>query len=408
MGSKVIILLGVLVSALFLYFSVNKLAPAPHMQNATVGAKTVKQVVVPVEPIPEPATAIPNEEPEAVKKAVERISTPAFGFMSGAKKNQIVALMSDNDKNGILAASIEELCKKEKCSKDMRYENDIIDAPWQEGVIKVIKLLTDKSIEGGSLFIEGNVLKLEGTISSQKTKDTLSDILNSVKSDTFKIENYTKVSPTASEKQDTKTAVVDVPKKEAIVEKVDKKEQEVQTVEPTIKKIKSKPIVKPIVEKAEAKPVSTTKIEKAEQKPVSVPQVKKAEIKPAPKPKVKKTKYKPVETIKPISKPDIVAEPFMETTLDDEKQISAEHSIYEDIPAKGLVAKPYMKTTSENNVEKSIQKVKKVSKTDIVAKPEMSTTLDADSRVRAILKDIKSNSKTVGIVAEPHMETTAE
>lgn len=321
MGSKTIILLGVLLSALYLYFCVSKYrGGVTDIQNEIKVSESVEQIsnLTKVETLTDTgvASAIPEEDVE-VQNANERISIPAFGFMAGAKKNQIVALMSNNDENGTLTKKIETLCQKMECSKDIRFENDIIDASWQEEVVKIIDLLTDGKIESGSLFIEGNVLKLEGTIDNQETQDAVNSILNSLKSDTFKVENYLKLSANATVKKS------EIEKEETT--------KNVEVVE--VKEVKAKVI--------------------PEQTPVATP--------------AKSTAPKVVE--KPISK---------------------------------------AKKTVKKSVEKKVVKVKTISKPEVVPSAVMKTTLDAETRVRNILSEIKDSQKETGVVANPYMQTTLE
>jgi len=353
MGSKTIIFLGVLISAVYLYFCISKYTVVESKIN--IPSDPVVQAVDEVKP--EIIEETPSIEEDVIQNANERISTPAFGFMAGANKNQIVALMSDNDENGLLSKQIEKLCEKKECSKDMRYQNDIIDASWQKETIQIIELLTDGSIESGSLFIEGNVLKLEGTVNSQKAQDRLNAILSSVKSDTFNIENYSKLSDNVKKREREI-------KKEVLVEKID------------IKKI----------------------------------EVNKADPKPIVKPKVEKVKPKPVVKESTVSTPVVSAKSTMKTALDTQSQITVEHSVDEAIPAVGIVAKPHMNTTGTNKIstKKRVVKTKSLPKPEIVPAPVMETTLDAEARVRAILSEIKDSSAEVGIVAKPHMETTID
>ena len=314
MGSKTIMFLGVLLSALYLYFCISKYAVATPVATIVDEVKPVEQVEV-VAPVAETKVAKEVKTEVVVDDKIERLSTPAFGFMAG-EKNQIVALMSNNDKDSELSKRIEALCKKRECSKDMRYEKDIKDAVWQNEIVKIIELLTDGSIESGSLFIESNVLKIEGKVKDEKAQQRLNDILNSVKSDTFKVENHLRFSGIVEKKKPEVKA--ELPKKEATPINV---EPVVKNIEPVKKEI--------IVEKVEPEIIKEVVIEEKKIIPV-----------------VKKATPKPIKKV--VSKPVAVPVPVMETTL------------------------------------------------------------DAEARVRAILGEIKESKAVVGVVAEPHMETTVE
>ena len=403
MGSKVIILLGLLASGLYLYFFINKqniIVPQEKIVNIEIENRVekTKDFITPEAESKEESTTTPELKDEKIEVVNERISTPAFGFMAGEKKNQIVGLMSDNDEDGVLPKYIEELCQKVQCSKDMRYEKDIIDAPWQTGVGKIIELLTDGSIEDGSLFIEGNVLKLEGTVINNEAQGTLKSILKSIKSDNFKIEDHSKLSVNAENEIEDKLKPV---------EQIIKKDENV--------KVKSINDVKTIKTKESAKQKTAIKTDEIKTKAKQeIKKTSKMEIKPQPikkskavkkiKSKAKSIKHKPVVK---VSMPEILPEPVMTTTLDLDKQITTEHSIKENIPAEDLVAKPYLKITSQNNdiLQKKVKKTRALKK-EIVAKPVMITTLDSKSKNK--INSVKRDIKTIGLVANPNMETTSQ
>jgi hypothetical protein len=332
MGSKTIIFLGLLISAAYLYFSISKYK-APHIESEAVKTEVVEKAVLATETVAKIEEAAPVEE-KIVQNINERISIPAFGFMSG-DKNQIVALMSDNDENGLLAKHIEELCKKKECSKDMRYEKDIIDAPWQKESMEIIDLLLDGSIDNGSLFIEGNVLKLEGTVKDKKTEDTLTAILDATKSDTFKVENYIKFSSKTIKNSEVKTKEVEPveTKPNPKVEKVTSTPAPITTIEDAVIDTTPEVVPETIVE-------NTTDEVKPAVKDLPTAIIKKATSK-------SKTKNKVVRT-KTVPKKDVIAAPVMETTLDAEERV---RKILDEIksskPAVGVVAKPYMETTAE-------------------------------------------------------------
>jgi outer membrane protein OmpA-like peptidoglycan-associated protein len=395
MGSKVILLLGLLASALYLYFFMNK-------QNITVQPKEiinssiennakddVETTIPETESSNMPVPAVDKKEEQKREEEIEiinkneRVATPAFGFMAGAEKNQIVALMSDNDENGTISKYIEELCQKSECSKDLRYENDIMDAPWQEGVGKILGLLTDGSIEGGSLFIEGNILKLEGTITSNEAQDVLNSILDSVKSDTFKIENHSKLSSNIPKTEKTEINTAEQIVKKDLTVKDEKREKENIKDENNSKQnvIQAIEEIKPDIGQEAAK---VNKKEIKQQTAKKTDPIKKSKTKP------KRRAHKPITKKIRVSEPEIVAEPVMETTLDLEDRIVTQHSIKENIQAEDIVAKPYMKITSEEDykTEKRIKKSKNKKK-DMVAPGKLEITdedyIEAQREIRDLL-----------------------
>jgi len=392
MGSKVIILLGLLASALYLYFFINKqniIVPQEEIVSSTVEHKVIESTETAIsEPKTETETeteniptVIPKEE--EIEVINERVATPAFGFMAGAKKNQIVALMSDHDENGTLSKYIEELCQKSECSKDLRYENDIIDAKWQEGVGKIIGLLTDGSIENGSLFIEGEVLKLEGTITSNEAQDMLNAILDSVKSDTFKIENHSKLTANLLKNDNSKVNTVEqIVKKDLTV-----KEEKIEKAESTKETNSSKQEVTQTLETV--KPDISPKRVEVSKKEIKKQTIKKSKPIKKSKTKSKRTVHKPVTKKVRSSEPEILPEPIMETTMDLEEHITAEHSINAEIHAKGLVAKPYMEITSEESSKTAkITRKPKARKKDIVAPGKLEITDEDYNEAQKEIRDL--------------------
>lgn len=299
MGSKSIFVVGALASGAFLYYSIYKSDMPSTINKSNIEQSQIsKAKIEPELKVVEKETKVVKIEPEIAKKeeliskevieevveeeVIGRISIPAFGFMSSKNKNQIVALMSDNEKDGELAKYIKWLCAKKECAKDIRFENNIMDSSWQKGAVKIIELFEDDRISGGSLFIESNTLKIEGRVNSQEAKNRLDAILKSLKSANLKIQSYTKLADF-------------------------KKEQ--------IKSEKVEPKKEPKVEASKAPKVIPE---------IEAPKV--AKITPVEKPIVKEV-VKPV--VKSTPKPEVVPEPFMETTLDVavQKSVASEYSI---------------------------------------------------------------------------------
>ena len=289
MGSKGIFVVGTLVSGAFLYYSIYKTSmPSTISKNNIEQSQISKTKIDAKLEVLEKETKVVKVEPEVTKKeaiseevvieeVIERISIPAFGFMSSKNKNQIVALMSDNEKDGELSKYLKWLCAKKECSKDIRFENNIMDSSWQKGAVKIIELFEDESISGGSLFIESDTLKLEGKVNSKEAQNRLDLILESLKNTNLKIQSYIKLADFAE--QQFKPQKIETPK---VVEVA-------PTEAPKITKV-TKPIVKEVVKPAEV--------------------------------------VKPV--VRPAPKPEIVPEPFMETTLDVpvQKAVVLDESVY--------------------------------------------------------------------------------
>ena len=331
MGSKMIMFFGVLASLLYLYFCLNtkgdifpkanevaitqeelqesedSSAKEEKEEKSTDASNTDK---TPLTPPIQPVQTMPVASETSLTPSQVGVSdkTPAaFGFMTGSK-NQVVGLMSLSDKDGKLAKKVESLCGENNCNKDMRFEKDILEASWQDETVQIVELLTNGGIENGSLFIEDNVLKLEGTVKDKKTESVLASILKSAENKAFKIETHTNVSITKTAPSIIIHSVNNVKK---VTEKVD------------LPLAKTKPV------EVEAKP-------KVKQVTKHVPKT------------VTKTVKKKIVKKQHVLEKEIVPAAVMETTLDVDARVRA---ILNDIksskPAVGMVAKPHMETTNE-------------------------------------------------------------
>jgi hypothetical protein len=328
MGSKMIMFFGVLASLLYLYFCLNTkgdIFPKANEVAITQEELQESEDSSVKEEKEEKSTDVSNTEKTSLTPPIQPVQTTpaasetstqvgvsdrtpaAFGFMTGSK-NQVVGLMSLSDKDGKLAKKVESLCGENNCNKDMRFEKDILEASWQDETVQIVELLTNGGIENGSLFIEDNVLKLEGTVKDKKTESVLASILKSAENKAFKIETHTNVSITKTAPKDITHSVNNVKK---VTEKVD------------LPLAKTKPV------EVEAKP--------------KVKQV----TKHVPKTVIKTVRKKIVKKQHVLEK-EIVPAAVMETTLDVDARVRA---ILNDIksskPAVGMVAKPHMETTNE-------------------------------------------------------------
>ncbi|MCH9812561.1 MAG: hypothetical protein K0U47_01295, partial [Epsilonproteobacteria bacterium] len=302
MGSKSILTIGLIIVGVFLYLSLGQLTNNQPTQKPVIIAHKVK-----VDKVHETTKIEPIQ-----RAVVERIATPAFGFMATTNKHQIVALISDNDQNGSLVNYLDKVCQEYECIKDIRYENDIIDAPWQETAAKILDLIVHNNIKDGSLFIESNTLKIEGKISDYETKTTLDSILKSAKEENLTIESYTTLSKNIQ--KDINTTTLDItPPKETNNTSIEQPAKPAQAEASEVKKpIDKKPTI---------------------------------HIKAQP---VKKKDTKVIK--KRVKKPEVVPTPVMETTFENSITSTNEKETEDQSPVKGIVATPYMSTTKDRVV----------------------------------------------------------
>ncbi len=211
MSSKVIMFLGTVISVLVIYLCVyykkdeialflgvdqaletQKVAAADKndkkRDETSLEPKEEIEEIVEVNSKNEAKENVFEESPEIEKKekVVTEKSDPAFGLMLG-EMTKIVGMLTPRDRSKSLITYIENYCQEHKCDKDIRYSEDIKDVIWQKGIVKLIKFLNEERIEKGSIFVNSNVLKVEGEITSVDQKRRLTDILTSLKNDGLEV-----------------------------------------------------------------------------------------------------------------------------------------------------------------------------------------------------------------------------
>ena len=205
MGSKIIGMVGVLTSAAFIYYCIDfkkeEIAEACHIFDRKAEAQIVvsQEETLPVKKMPhtddikEAKIIVDNNETE-----IEEIDTaqnivksdPAFGVMFGKYIN-IVGIFAPEAKNKILIHFIDDLCVDRMCKNDIRYSDDIKEVLWQENMVALIQMFHEEHIQKGSLYINSNVLHIEGEIESETQKKRLEKLIAQLKADGVFVEDET-------------------------------------------------------------------------------------------------------------------------------------------------------------------------------------------------------------------------
>ncbi len=247
MGSKIIGLIGVLASTAFVYYCIDlkkqEIADACHIFDK----KTETETAPPEEetlPIKEPVAAVIPEQQESEKDKTEPVaeempvvkkaekSDPAFGVMFGDQIN-IVGMFAPEAKKKVLIHFIDDLCTDRTCNNDIRFSDDIKEVSWQKDMVALMKMFNEEHIEKGSLYINSNVLHIEGEIESEEQKKQLEKLISQLKSDGVFVEDetinmMTKVEGITPETDSAKSSTKDVEKNISESQAVEKEEKVVQ------------------------------------------------------------------------------------------------------------------------------------------------------------------------------------
>ena len=196
MGSKTIALLGIAASAAFVYYCVDmkktEIAKACHLFDSQK-KKAVVQVEEPI-PVKTTETEVAQVTEKSAEPSVEVASVvksdPAFGFMMGEKAN-IVGMFAPEAKDKALMHFIDAYCSDRECIQDIRFSEDIKIVNWHQAIIDLINFFNEEHIEKGSLYINSNVVHIEGEITNVDQKKRLESLIEKLKKDGLFVEDET-------------------------------------------------------------------------------------------------------------------------------------------------------------------------------------------------------------------------
>ncbi|HHD83839.1 MAG TPA: hypothetical protein ENK93_03075, partial [Campylobacteraceae bacterium] len=197
MGKKTLAVVGVVVSAAFIYFCVENKKDAIALK---CNAKKVIQKITgnqtettdePITEVKEPSADIAKAE---VKKsepaAIFEKSDPAFGMTVDDVVN-VVGMFAPGAKEGRLIHFIDTLCSRKECLNDLRYSDDIKKIGWDKEMIQLIQYMLEAHVEKGSIYVNSNILHIEGKIASEAEKQRLDEIITALKKQGLQIEDKT-------------------------------------------------------------------------------------------------------------------------------------------------------------------------------------------------------------------------
>ena len=284
-----------------------------------------------------------NRSVEKQEQIVEQIAPPAFGFLPRGDSLQVVGLLSEHDRGGLLMEYIDQLCQSRSCAVDVDYQADIIDAKWQKDIVEILKLFQSGSIENGSFFIEANRIKLEGKVKDEKSAFSLQHYFSSLKEEGMGVENHIamdsfieneKVESVERGKAAEKNASVSTQKSVEKKEKTSDAADQLRSVAKELLKTSKTDEKLSAVTKEEERSLPVSHAQAARKKVVSAldesnnsKTVQKREVKKSVSKVIKKSVTKKVRVKKVRTSPkkpvrDIIAPSHMETSVDIGRKIS--------------------------------------------------------------------------------------
>ncbi len=255
MSSKVILLLGTVLSALLIYLCVTtkkeeiaaalmpsqkeSANPTQHLA-ATTPATLQNENLQKIEEsttaneTPEPATTEINDTNPSKTTPTQPIA-PSFAYISG-EKLQVTAIVSDLDRKNRLLSHIDSYCESHPCDLQITTEKGRESAEWIDEALEIVKLFEEAKIPQSSLMIRDKEVIVDGVFNQKADFDKLSRI-----EERFGAKGY---------------HVDDRSFLQEVVETVPKEEKEVQKANATEKKIAEILVGEPITFKLDSTQLS--------------------------------------------------------------------------------------------------------------------------------------------------------
>ncbi len=197
MGKKTIALLGVAVSAALIYFCIetkkDQIALKCNLQQA-VKKITGDHTEVTDEKIEEVAgvsESTNSVKPESIKSTeIFEKSDPAFGVTVDEPFN-VVGMFAPEAKKSALIKFLDEVCSHKECLSDLRYSDDIKIVDWNEGMIHLIQFMMKEHIQNGSIYVNSNILHIEGRLAGKTQRQKLNEIISMLKTEGLQVEDKT-------------------------------------------------------------------------------------------------------------------------------------------------------------------------------------------------------------------------
>ncbi len=180
MSGKLLIFLGLVMTALFIYICIDTKKDALYAQLIEKN---------------EPAAVATVVIPEVLKKEVTKPAIvtkpkkePSFAYADG-ESTKIAAILSKQDEDSELISTIEKNCEKQNCIKDIKFFEEIAPFNFTKDVLGLISNAKKEKIKDFSLYLDKKDLKIEGKLQNKEQEESINPYLESFLDNGYTIEN---------------------------------------------------------------------------------------------------------------------------------------------------------------------------------------------------------------------------
>ncbi len=173
-----LIFLGLLASALFMYLCIDSKKDAFYAQLS--GEKEVK-------PVSLTDVTLAKKDVEPIK-IVPEVKSPSFAYVSG-EKIKIASFLSTKDKNTKIVKQIDALCQGVNCIKEIKFFDTVSPFKLGKETFSLIDFSKKEKIKDFAFYLDKKSLKVEGEFTTQAQKDKIAPLLESFEKQDYTINN---------------------------------------------------------------------------------------------------------------------------------------------------------------------------------------------------------------------------
>ena len=206
MSGKTVLLLGLVISALFIYLCIDgkkdeyytQLVEKKELKSTTIAKEIKEEVLTPV----------------TVKKPLKEAS---FAYVAG-KRTKIAAILSQEDNTSEMLSGISQICEKANCIKDIQFTKDVAPFNFTHDTLGLIENAKKEKIKDFALYLDKKSLNIEGKLTDVAQEETIKPFLESFLNAGYTIENKMLVETFTPVTKVPKAPTLKVLKEEIVVE----------------------------------------------------------------------------------------------------------------------------------------------------------------------------------------------
>ncbi len=213
MGSKLILLLGIILGVALTYFCIQDNKAKLTERYATVNLPQKESIApqkkIPVTPQIQEEQAVPaaiktSEKEAKTKKPQKVLKEPTF-FYTTKDQETLHAHMSLSDKTLAIVDFLDTACTQQQCDKNITFTKDTAPAKWQEEVINIASYLHNQKIKDALISVKNHTLEVAGIFDSNISSNKFHKLLDKLNTTDMKINDLTKLQEIQSTKETNAT-----------------------------------------------------------------------------------------------------------------------------------------------------------------------------------------------------------